>query len=640
MQYKLLKISFFILILAFYASFLFYKIDFYSLANNDLGRHIKNGEILFSDLVLVLKTNFYSYTYPDFTFVNHHWLSGLIFHFLHQTIGFGGMVIFKMAVLISAFSLMFLASMKKAGFWLSALFSLPAILILKERVELRPEIFSYLFLAVFLYLLADMEQHPERKRIFWLIPLQLLWVNLHSFFILGILISCGFLFEKIIIQPKNSPLTKKLALLVLALVIVSFINPGLAEGILFPLRAYQNLGYNLAENQSLSLAKENYWWSISVNMFTPLLFLLAASFIFAFKRKPIFYFLAALGSATAVFFAVRTLPLFGLIFLPAISANFKILLERLPKAPLVVKRGLIFVLAAVFIYTGFALNKKAAVAGTMYERGLGLISYANQGAEFFREQNLKGPIFNDYDIGSYLIYHLFPREKVFVDNRPEAYPNSFFKDIYGPMIEKEEKWQEFQKKYGFNVIFLSQQNAQTANFSLRRFEDPDWSLIYADAYSIIFLKNTPESRDVIEKFLITPENIGQKIAYLQKSDKLGKRVQAINLLLLAGRDDLVFPALEEITAKWPEYSQGWLVMGEIKVMEDNPASLASAVAFMEKAINLGENTAEAHTFLGLAYFKSGQFKEAERAFKKALRINKNYQDAQFYLGQLQKYLRN
>lgn len=636
MKPQTLKIIIFILILALYGSVLFYKIDFLTLSVNDLGRHIKNGEMLF-ETKDVLKTNFYSYTEPDFTFINHHWLSGVIFYFLNKTIGFSGMVIFKMVVLLSAFILVFLASIKKANFWLAAIFSLPAILILMERVELRPEIFSYLFVAVFLYSLIDLEKHPERKRIFWLIPLQLLWVNLHTFFFIGILLTAGFLLEKAVSNLKNlnsDPLVKKTALLLMILIAVCFINPSGIKGALYPLNIFENYGYRISENQSLSFSREIYWWDISIKIFAPLVYLLTFSFLFALKRKPIFYFLASAGVSAASFFLVRALPLFGLIFLPVVSYNFNVISSK-------IKENILRIVAlGTFIFTAIILYQPAATTATPYERGIGLSRYTNDAAIFFEEQSLKGPIFNDYDIGSYLIFHLFPEEKVFVDNRPEAYPASFFEEVYYPAIQQEEKWQEIQEKYDFNVIFFSQHDggAGVTEFLIRRLDDPFWSLVYVDACSIIFLKNNPENQQVIEKFRITPENISEKMNPLLESDKLMESVTAVNLFILMGREDLIMPAFQKIVTKWPEYSEGWLVMGKMELMMDESSS-TSTIAFIKRAVDLGEKTSESYTLLGVVYARAGQFRDAEKAFQNALKINPNRQDAKEYLMQVQKYLK-
>ena len=45
-----------------------------NLTSLDLGRHIKNGQIIWQDKDVLYK-NFYSFTEPDFPFINHHWLS-------------------------------------------------------------------------------------------------------------------------------------------------------------------------------------------------------------------------------------------------------------------------------------------------------------------------------------------------------------------------------------------------------------------------------------------------------------------------------------------------------------------------------------------------------------------------------------
>jgi hypothetical protein len=87
--------------------------------------------------------------------------------------------------------------------------------------------------------------------------------------------------------------------------------------------------------------------------------------------------------------------------------------------------------------------------------GFGLKKDVNLSAEFFKKEKIQAPIFNNYDIGGYLIYHPFPEEKVFVDNRPEAYPASFFEKIYVSMQNDEKIWRKKDEIYNFNVIIFS-----------------------------------------------------------------------------------------------------------------------------------------------------------------------------------------
>ncbi|MCG2687085.1 hypothetical protein L6278_03075 [Candidatus Parcubacteria bacterium] len=108
--------------------------------------------------------------------------------------------------------------------------------------------------------------------------------------------------------------------------------------------------------------------------------------------------------------------------------------------------------------------------------GIGLMSNNDLAAKFFKEQKIQGPILNNYDIGGYLIYYLYPEHKVFVDNRPEEYPSSFFKNVYVPLQENEQVWQQENEQYGFNVIFFYYRDMTpwAQQFLISRLNDSDW----------------------------------------------------------------------------------------------------------------------------------------------------------------------
>ena len=134
----------------------------------------------------------------------------------------------------------------------------------------------------------------------------------------------------------------------------------------------------------------------------------------------------------------------------------------------------------------------------------GLREGINTSAEFYKGLKIQGPIFNNYDIGGYLIYHLYPQEKVFVDNRPEAYSVSFFEDIYYPMMADETKWKEMDAKYNFNCIYFDR-NDNTEHgqpFLIRRIEDPEWVPIFADQRdpAIILLKRNQQNAAIIAQY--------------------------------------------------------------------------------------------------------------------------------------------
>jgi tetratricopeptide (TPR) repeat protein len=504
--------------------------------------------------------------------------------------------------------------------------------------------FSYLFTAVFLYLMIDSQTNPQQNRIYWLIPLQLLWVNIHLFFIIGLGLTAGFLFEKIIIdRQQNQLLIKKLFLLLTGLVPVCFINPNGINGALYPFRIFSNYGMNVIENQSIHeyLIANPLKDNLGIIFFLLSIITLGVSFILNLKRKPIFYFLGSLATAIAGFLIIRTLAFFGYIFLISAPVNLNSVFSRyvisLRKNPGLYKNVhrnfirilivlLFFLILSVFLGKIPGFNKPA----------LGLADWSQDPAKFFVEQKLKGPIFNDYDTGSYLIYYLFPGEKVFVDNRPEAYSQSFFKNTYLPIFVDENAWQKALKKYQFNVIILNQYSngVGVTDFKYRRFNDPDWALVFANPQAAIFLRNTEENKKIIDKFRLTPDNIEQRIGYLIKSKNYEDQVDAADILNLVGRPDLGNKQFFRLVTRYPDKSRVWLALGQWEFNRSNKLNSLLAIMYLEKAIATGQTTADAYTYLGAAYIEVSEFDKARLMLKKALQIDSSHLDAKNLLEKI------
>jgi hypothetical protein len=121
-------------------------------------------------------------------------------------------------------------------------------------------------------------------------------------------------------------------------------------------------------------------------------------------------------------------------------------------------------------------------------------------AASFIQANVRQPIFNDFDLGGYLIFNYFDgtdERRVYADNRPEAYPKGFLMGPYWRAIYEETVWHEEDAKRHFNAIVLSLGDKTAETFILRRVRDDDWAPVFADHYAIIFMRRTPENAVVI-----------------------------------------------------------------------------------------------------------------------------------------------
>lgn len=436
----------------------------------------------------MLSTNFYSYTNPNFPVLNHHWASGALFYLAWKVGGFPFVQIFFIMLSLAALGAFLLAARHSGARWgvigFAALLATP---LLAERTEIRPEVFSYLFAGLFLLVLS----RSKYTRVLWLLPLlEIAWVNTHVYFLFGPLLIGTFALEALI--HKQRARSMRLFVALGATLTATLVNPFGYRALTDTLTIFENYGYRLAENQSiwflksLGMSGPNFW------IFQFALTLLALSFVWLFlKRRSSFrpaYFLVACGVGTLAVLAERNMALFGFFLIPLFALTmqglFGELTKRIRSEHAAWSVAILLVIAVVF-----SLPRSFPYWRTF---GIGLERGNSAAADFLREQNIAGPYFNNYDIGGYLIFHLFPRERVFVDNRPEAYPAAFFQDEYIPMQENEQKWDKALSRYSFNAIIFSHRDATPwgQSFLRARLADPLWKQAFVDE-RIIILTRTP-----------------------------------------------------------------------------------------------------------------------------------------------------
>ena len=479
-----------------------------SFVTADLGRHLKNGELFISS-GNILHTNFYSYTEPDFPVVTHHWGSGAIFYLIWKLSGFEGLTLWY--AVASGISVFFIydASRRISNVPFSAVSLLLAIPLIIYRIEIRPEVFSYLFFSLFVWLIILYRKKMLRFSTVSIIMLvsQLLWVNLHVLFILGFLVVGISGIEYVVRKQYHEG--RRWGLLICGMTGVSLVNPFGIYGLLEPLTILRQYGYMIVENQSaLFLIKRfgsgiyGYYFilaGLSISIIT--LSIISSK---RFGGYGFFLYSIAMFAAALSFKYVRAFPLFGYMFSVCVPYAISLLVKKYP----VSKERQAFIVAGfigVIVWIGIGFN---TVYSPLYANrfGVGLEEGVNASAEFFVKSNIRGPVFNNYDIGGYLIYHLYP-EKVFVDNRPEAYSVSFFTETYIPAQESEEKWDELMAAYDFNVIYFYRHDMTpwAQPFLIRRIADPAWAAVYIDDWTIILVRDIPENRELIETYKIPPK---------------------------------------------------------------------------------------------------------------------------------------
>lgn len=608
--------------------------------NADIGRHIKLGEVIWQ-IGEVPKTNLFSYTAQDFPFINHHWLSEVVFYKIYSLgsdwiSSLKALIFLKIAVLLTTYFMLFLI-VRKHNIFAVVLSFLVSIFVFSARTEPRPEIFSYLIFAAFLVIIyRAREDKPKLKWLLFLPILQLLWVNLHIYFIIGPIIYFLFLTERAILKR----LSRRELLIGVLVVVVNLVNPNFIYGAMYPFRVFSNYGYSVAENSSLFfLARYFGYWAPQDKLFLVAFFILAGSFILSFFGKKLstlktrtFDLLLIVMTATLSFKMQRNIPLFSLGAWSIMSENLDGVFEsayfkKLEKW----FRACAFLLLIVSIY--LVLN------GQFYNYldsakvfGLGVSSAAQDGTDFIKVNKIQGPMFNNFDIGSYLIWQLYPEQKVFIDGRPEAYPVEFFEKVYKPMQRNEKVWREMSERYGINYVFFAHTDmTEWADEFLRRIsKDKEWSMVFVNDAVVIFLKNTNVNQLVIDKYAITDQNVEDKTLLIL--DKLNKKddnafVNFGNALYRFRWLDASAKVYEALIENQPDNPYGYQGAAYAYTIMNDPATQEKAAQNLEKAISLGFKTFDNYFTLGIINANLDNLFAAEENIRQALEINPDNQNA-------------
>ena len=439
-------------------------------------------------------TDTLSHTVRDHAWINLQWGFDLGLYFLHRT---GGAVLLSVAGALAfslATALLLAVVVRHLGSRLGALVVLLVVLAAQERVTLRPELMSFLLLAALL-LILDHGRRPDGRGLFLLIPLMIVWANVHALFVVGAFaIVCAF------VGPAAARSRRLLICGALALASTA-LNPFLFKGVLFPLTLMSRLDGSSAVFQTVGEFASPFAadaTGLSLVFYKVLLALGSVAAVMALVRRPgqfdwggliLFAGLAAL-SATAR----RNIPLFALGSAPFIAGCLESVLGSLPRLREVTTRRA--ALVSVTVLAATSLTAMTVVTGSWYKRdnspqefGAGVIegAFPERAAAFARAAALPGKLYNDMAAGGYLAWDDPIGDGVFIDGRLEVYDTAFL-TASAMAITDPVRWQADADRYGIQTAIIFHRFETERTLTGRLFESKLWSLVYADEVAAVFVR--------------------------------------------------------------------------------------------------------------------------------------------------------
>lgn len=155
------------------------------LADGDIGWHIRTGDYILQQHS-VPQADLFSFSKPNAPWFAWEWLADVIFAGLHSLAGLKGVVLVTAAVIVLWIALLLRQALwHGANVWAAAAIALVGTGAGSIHFLARPHVFSLVFTSLTVWLIDRDRKHRDAWT--WLlVPLAVLWVNLHGGFVLQI----------------------------------------------------------------------------------------------------------------------------------------------------------------------------------------------------------------------------------------------------------------------------------------------------------------------------------------------------------------------------------------------------------------------------------------------------------------------
>ena len=408
--------------------------------------------------------------------LTHEWLAQALFYAAYRAAGFSGVVVLR-ALLLAAFcGLAGLVAWRRSGVldrgWMAGLIA--AAIAVPFALD-RPQLFTYLFLALTAVILES------RRRLWLLPPLFLIWANCHGGFFLGWVVLAAYCAEALVARLRNRSPAEARALWMwsAAAVLASGINPNGFRA-LHVLLLYRS---SAMQSYLLEWARPSLW---PPPLFALLLLAAAGTMVWARRTVRIGDWLLLAAFAAAAFSAERNTIFIG-FFAPVFLASYLPWKRALPAAA-----GWV---AAAALAAGIVWG---TAAGDFFELRAAEWRYPTGAAEFLSSHHVADRMFNTYEYGGYLMWRLWPRQRVFIDGR--ALSDRVFGDyariLYNHDDSGGKSAAQLLDQYGVNVIVMNTFEYATGTVyllapAIAYSAQTEWKLVYRDAQALVWMRRPP-----------------------------------------------------------------------------------------------------------------------------------------------------
>jgi len=456
------------------------------ISDADFWFHLKTGQYIFGT-GSIPRTELFSFTFHGIPWVAHGWLSGVLFYAVYSVAGLKPLIFIFALLAAIAFWIAFKRANSHPFF--AGVAVLVAVWTALPNIGVRPRVFTILFASIYLAILGRFASGVKERLIWWLVPLMVLWVNLHGGFFIGFalmaLTAVGTVVDRwagVLDEPETfRSRLRTLALVFGACVLAGLVNPyGIklytAPIVVLRSSVFQNFvtdwlspDFHQPEQRPLLL----------------LIFLTTAVLTLSPKRPKPSEVLLFLATLFATLKTQRNAVVFALVSTPLLANYFQIWFAstrfgnsfRLTPTQANPRLALLLGVGLLLPLIPFVLRLRSTVYSTPTQESMRVPVKA---VEYLTQNGITGNTFTAPNVwGAYVLWAA-PNNPVYIDGR-DVYPDTFVKDFVEIIFGLRDWRADFDQR-GVQIIIVEPQSVLGRQLA----EAAGWETIYQDEMSVVF----------------------------------------------------------------------------------------------------------------------------------------------------------
>lgn len=482
---KLSKLVTWVIFLSIFAMAVRVTID------SDSWWHLRAGQWMVENRAL-MEVDMFSYTREGTSWKYPGLWVEVVMYLIYRWFGPGGLNIWTAGLVTVTFYFVW-KTLRSPGF-LGAFVLILAAAASGIYWSARPYLISFLLVAVYIWIFEGY-QKAERKNL-WLIPaLMVIWVNSHGAFLIGFLIWVCYFFDSLfdwIIVVRQRKVTieafthvKHLFIVGLMMGLALFVNPQGIELLSLPFTTVSRG----AEQLYIEEWQSPNFHETRMQPFAVLLVLTFGAMGLSKHRSSISEFLLVAGFGLMGLFSARFISIFAVVAPVVLFRHTEEVIAhwgekfdiktiiRLDRHPTLLQswlnRFLVLLLVVVVMYkASMVMSWESNVEG--FRESLPV-----DAVEYIKIEKPDGRMFNSYNFGGYLIWAL-PEYQVFIDGRADLHGDEIIFEWLN-IVQGGAGWQDSLDKWRVGFVLI-----EPGLPLIEKLKDDNWELVYEDEVAVIY----------------------------------------------------------------------------------------------------------------------------------------------------------